>query len=137
MTPTLFVMAVATDPTQLQAPLDLGTDHFVSAESCRGCHPQQAADWDGSRHRASWSNDLFRQGYIDETKPFCVYCHAPTTWQSAEVLANTSWYRSRNPHSGLAPGSVALQPERGTPQRRDDAAPTPRWRCSAVGAPRR
>ena len=111
MTPTLLLVAAAADPTHLRAPLELGTDHFVSAESCRDCHPGQVADWDGSRHRAAWSNDLFRQGYIDETKPFCVYCHAPTTRQSAEVLANTAWYRSRNPRSGLAPGSVTLQPE--------------------------
>jgi len=107
----LLLLALATDPTHLRAPLHVGTEQFVSAESCRDCHADIAADWDGSRHRAAWTNDLFRQGYIEETRPFCVYCHAPTTHQSAEVLANTAWYRSRDPHSGVAPGTVDRKPE--------------------------
>lgn len=100
----------------LAGPLGLGDLHapldtpFVSAESCRDCHASIVEDWHGSRHRASWTNAIFFEGYLDEPEPFCVYCHAPLAEQAAEVLANQRWYLARaSPGSIVA--SVPLQPE--------------------------
>ena len=84
---------------------------FLPAERCATCHEQIVADWSASRHRASWTNQLLFEGYVDETLSFCVYCHAPLAEQTREVLANTDFYRSRDPREGIAPGSVAFSPE--------------------------
>ncbi len=92
----------------LEGPL---AEPFVSAGRCAACHRDVVDDWADSRHRASWTNELFFEGYVDETLPFCVPCHAPLASQSAEVLANTAFYASRDPRSGVAPGSAPLGPE--------------------------
>lgn len=84
---------------------------FLPAERCAPCHAEQVSDWNNSRHRASWTNDLIFEGYVDETLAFCVYCHAPLAEQTAEVLVNTDFYRSRDPREGIAPGLVPLVPE--------------------------
>lgn len=92
----------------LEGPLD---EPFVSAARCAGCHEEVVRDWQASRHRASWDNELLFEGYVDETLPFCVSCHAPLAAQTAEVLANTTFYLSRDPRSGVAPGSAPFRPE--------------------------
>ncbi|MEQ1568311.1 MAG: multiheme c-type cytochrome [Myxococcota bacterium] len=91
----------------LDRPLDVD---WTSAEACRECHPQEVADWSGSRHRAAWTNELLFDGYVQETQPFCVYCHAPLRDQAAEISANTAFYRSRDPSSGLPPAPLLPEP---------------------------
>lgn len=87
---------------RLDGPLDAP---FRSAEDCAGCHPDVAAEWRGSRHAVAWTNDLLFEGYLDETQPFCVWCHAPLPEQAAEIFANDAWYRGR---AGGVPGGPFL-----------------------------
>ncbi|MCB9685470.1 MAG: hypothetical protein H6738_22585 [Alphaproteobacteria bacterium] len=103
MTPALLVLGLGGLDVALDEP-------FRSAAACAGCHPDEVADWERSRHRASWSNELMFEGYVQETRRFCVTCHAPLREQVDEVLANTPFYRSRDPGSGVPPTAMAPEP---------------------------
>ncbi len=45
---------------------------------CLGCHASIAAEWAGSQHRASFSDEAFQRAYAIEPLGFCRGCHAPT-----------------------------------------------------------
>ncbi|MCA9491300.1 MAG: hypothetical protein KC621_15320 [Myxococcales bacterium] len=103
MTPSLLVLGLGGLDVALDEP-------FRSSAACAGCHPDEVADWERSRHRASWTNELMFEGYVQETRRFCVTCHAPLREQVDEVLANTPFYRSRDPGSGVAPTAMFPEP---------------------------
>jgi mono/diheme cytochrome c family protein len=67
--------------------------------SCEPCHEAIYDDWNGSRHRVSWTNDLMIAGFVAEPLPFCVNCHAPLVGQRDEVLANRAFYAALDPRS--------------------------------------
>ncbi len=58
----------------------------VSAETCEACHSEQHAAWSQSRHRASFDNAVFLEGFAVEPHARCVYCHAPSPEQSKALL---------------------------------------------------
>lgn len=89
----------------ITAPLTLRPEAPMQlrSEACGWCHAEQYADWQSSRHRQSWTNDIFQAGYIVEPQDFCVYCHAPLAEQTAEVLNNRAWYRAQHPRSTVDP----------------------------------
>jgi hypothetical protein len=116
------------------APLDLGPG-TPSAEACGECHQAEHDAWAASRHRRSWTNDLMLVGYAAETQDFCVHCHAPDPAQKAEIRANRRFYRSLDPRSGIAPGSVARAPEPHADQGITCAAC--HWRDGEILAPSR
>lgn len=101
-----LLIALAADPLGFHpgtAPLDLhsGEEEAVwsSSEGCADCHPAEAAQWNDSAHRVAWTNDLFQAGFLAETQPFCVFCHAPAQVQAKEVLANLDVYRALSPYA--------------------------------------
>ncbi len=49
----------------------------LSAEDCIDCHAGHGEDWMQSRHRISWSNELFQEDFAAEPLPVCRDCHAP------------------------------------------------------------
>jgi len=58
----------------------------VAAETCEACHSEQHAAWSQSRHRASFDNATFLEGFAAEPHARCVYCHAPSPEQSRALL---------------------------------------------------
>jgi hypothetical protein len=84
-----------------QLPIDPGIDvgpggatpeqlALLDAESCRGCHAAEHAEWAGSRHGAAWTNGIFQREYSAEPRAWCVNCHAPLTVQQAGLAAGDS-----------------------------------------------
>lgn len=63
---------------------------LLDAESCRGCHAAEHAEWAGSRHGAAWTNGIFQREYSAEPRAWCVNCHAPLTVQQAGLAAGDS-----------------------------------------------
>ncbi len=57
----------------------------LSAESCAGCHHQEFHDWSKSRHRVSYTNQNFFEGYVREKQDRCLHCHAPLKEQFQEI----------------------------------------------------
>jgi hypothetical protein len=45
---------------------------------CLGCHASIAAEWAGSQHRSSFTDEAFQRAYAIEPLAFCRGCHAPT-----------------------------------------------------------
>ena len=45
--------------------------------TCVGCHPKEALEWQGSRHRHAFSNEEFSRALSIEPLTFCRDCHAP------------------------------------------------------------
>jgi hypothetical protein len=103
-------LSLGFDWTGGYAPLDLGGTP-PAPESCRSCHEEIYDAWRGSRHRASWTNDLLQVGFAAEPLDFCIHCHAPLPDQKAAIAANRDWYRSMDPRSGIVAGSVEKRPE--------------------------
>ena len=95
------------------APITLreGETLVLQSEQCAWCHREQYAQWSTSRHRMSWTNDIFQAGYIVEPQDFCVYCHAPLAEQTAEVLANKAWYLAQDPRRDPPHPAPVRQPE--------------------------
>jgi hypothetical protein len=81
----------------------LGTDGWVPAADCGGCHPAQHAAWARSRHAAAWTNPVFQAGFAAEPLPFCVHCHAPAARQAAELLPLLPAARPAGPGAMPAP----------------------------------
>ena len=48
-----------------------------SEAECRECHPEVAAQWQRSRHRAAFQNPDFQRSLAREPTDFCRDCHAP------------------------------------------------------------
>ena len=65
---------------------------WASADQCGDCHAETVAQWEASRHRISWTNDIFQAGFLAEPQPFCIQCHAPAEEQLVEVVANLDIY---------------------------------------------
>lgn len=59
---------------------------WIAASSCGGCHPDEHAQWAGSRHAVAWRNALFQEDYAREPLELCVTCHAPLSVQLSAVL---------------------------------------------------
>jgi hypothetical protein len=52
--------------------------------TCVACHPQEAAEWRASRHRAAYSNAAFQEALRIEPTAFCRGCHAPESDPAAD-----------------------------------------------------
>lgn len=94
------------------APVQVGRE--ASAARCIGCHEDQAAAWEHSRHRQAHTNALYQSGLVDEPSAFCVNCHAPLPEQAAEVTANLAAYAALDPIHGVdaaPPGPEPLAAE--------------------------
>ena len=114
-------VAWATDPFGFSTgehPVDLDTTSdepvWTDASECADCHQEAAEQWSASRHSVAWTNDLMQAGFVAEARLFCVYCHAPSTAQVAEVTANMATYRALSPTApphGAAPGALLPEPK--------------------------
>lgn len=49
----------------------------TDAASCATCHAEIAAEWRGSLHASSWTDEVFQAAYAVEPMAFCRNCHAP------------------------------------------------------------
>lgn len=69
------------------APIDdSGTaPKWRTAATCASCHPDQAAEWQHSRHGKAWTNAIFQREYKQQPLDWCVHCHAPLKSQFDEV----------------------------------------------------
>lgn len=65
----------------------------LGAASCGGCHPQQHADWMGSRHRQAMAAGILWQFHVYDQNPAnaCMDCHAPLAEQKALVAIDRDW----------------------------------------------
>ena len=65
-----------------RAPLTVGPaptgTASTAAAACASCHAEIAAEWRGSQHAASWTDEVFQSAYAVEPMSFCRNCHAPT-----------------------------------------------------------
>lgn len=50
---------------------------WANAESCRECHKEVYNNWNGSRHKAAFTNQLYQESHSREPMQWCVNCHAP------------------------------------------------------------
>lgn len=90
----LFLLLVLLAPLAAGADTPWGFANFlapvpmphVPAEECGTCHSEQHAAWSQSRHRASFDNATFLEGFATEPHARCVYCHAPSPEQSKALL---------------------------------------------------
>jgi hypothetical protein len=58
----------------------------LSAETCRGCHPEIAAEWEGSRMAQAWTDPVFVADRAENHELYaCAYCHTPLVEQRPEV----------------------------------------------------
>ncbi|MDX1959690.1 MAG: cytochrome c3 family protein [Leptospiraceae bacterium] len=53
---------------------------------CKSCHKEIYLDWNRSRHRSSWTNTVFQEGYRNETQSICKNCHSPIQELSKEGI---------------------------------------------------
>ena len=56
----------------LEDQLALGTNRYVGAEACAGCHTAEAEDWEHSHHAGAFNRLLQQQKHY---QPDCVTCH--------------------------------------------------------------
>lgn len=52
-------------------------ERWLTAESCRECHAQVYENWQNSRHREAFTNQLYKESHAREPMEWCVNCHAP------------------------------------------------------------
>jgi hypothetical protein len=50
---------------------------WTTAESCRECHSEVYNNWNASRHRVAFTNQLYKESHAREPMQWCVNCHAP------------------------------------------------------------
>lgn len=81
-----------TDPISMPPTPSLALTKVPSADSCRDCHPQQFAEWIGSRHGNAMSDRLFQalvrlrqRVSMGEEDRFCVQCHSVVGSRSGDV----------------------------------------------------
>lgn len=114
----ILIATAAADPfgfTKGTSPVVLdsrvGQSGWTSADECVDCHADIAAQWQQSRHRVAWTNDLMQAGFVAEPQLFCVNCHAPAREQVAEVQSNLSAYAALGPHAPPHVTAAPLKPE--------------------------
>ncbi len=80
------------DPLSMPAKPTVALDDVPSAETCKDCHPNQFAEWTGSRHAQSMTDPVFqglvgvRQGAFHGVQDkFCVQCHTIAGVRSQDV----------------------------------------------------
>lgn len=47
------------------------------AKSCKNCHKEVYQNWFNSRHRVSFTNELYQESHKREPRNWCINCHAP------------------------------------------------------------
>lgn len=52
---------------------------------CGSCHKEIYRDWNSSRHRVSFTNELYQDSHKKEPMDWCVNCHAPFLKLGGEV----------------------------------------------------
>jgi len=57
---------------------------MTSSADCATCHKTVFENWQKSRHRVSFSNELYQESHAREPSPWCVNCHAPLRQIDAE-----------------------------------------------------
>lgn len=48
-----------------------------SAKECENCHKEIYTEWTASRHKVSFTNELYKESHEREPLTWCVNCHAP------------------------------------------------------------
>ncbi|HMV43898.1 MAG TPA: multiheme c-type cytochrome [Leptospiraceae bacterium] len=48
-----------------------------SSKQCQKCHKEIYREWETSRHKVAFTNDLYRESHRREPLVWCVNCHAP------------------------------------------------------------
>ena len=74
---------VVINPVDTSGPQLLDITKYSSAEECRGCHPDQVTDWEGSMHAYSAKDPVMaainlagQLDYINAVDQGCVKCHS-------------------------------------------------------------
>lgn len=76
----------------------------LSVSSCEGCHPREAAQWEGSRHAVAGTNSLFWEAWTRWPNGWCVNCHAPLAQGQLDTLGGLAvpgLFPQPQPPSGL------------------------------------
>jgi hypothetical protein len=112
----------ATSAERAAGGLGFSADSYMASATCGevGCHPTLTKQWEGSAHRFSADNDLFRKVVAllvseagSEIAIFCANCHDPLRVLTSEVA---SAYANGAPPPGDGVGclvchsSIALKP---------------------------
>lgn len=48
-----------------------------SSKECKSCHKEIYAEWEKTRHKVAFTNELYRESHAREPLIWCVNCHAP------------------------------------------------------------
>lgn len=75
----------------------------VQKHECAGCHEREVAEWQGSLHRASFTDRDFQTSFALEPEEFCFKCHAPLAKDRADTAGAALGAACVSCHS-LAPG---------------------------------
>lgn len=54
-----------------------GSERIADSAGCRSCHEQVYDNWAQSRHRVSFTNEIYKESHSREPSAWCVNCHAP------------------------------------------------------------
>ncbi|MDX1957995.1 MAG: ammonia-forming cytochrome c nitrite reductase subunit c552 [Leptospiraceae bacterium] len=66
----------------------LSSSKLLSSKSCKSCHNETHYDWEHSRHKVSWTNPIFQDGFSVEKIITCIDCHSPLKEQVSSILKN-------------------------------------------------
>lgn len=54
-----------------------GIENMKDSASCKTCHQTVYENWNLSRHKVSFTNELYKESHDREPRNWCVNCHAP------------------------------------------------------------
>jgi nitrate/TMAO reductase-like tetraheme cytochrome c subunit len=54
-----------------------GEERVADSAGCRSCHAQTYDNWAASRHRVSFTNEIYQESHSREPSAWCTNCHAP------------------------------------------------------------
>ncbi len=81
------------DPLSMPAQATVNLADVPSVETCKACHPRQAADWAGSRHAYAVRDPVFQAlvgarhaAFAGQQDKFCVQCHTIAGVRSLAVV---------------------------------------------------
>ncbi len=60
----------------------------LNSKTCKSCHANEHEDWSLSRHKVSWTNPIFGEGFAVEKLITCIHCHAPLKEQAKQIYPN-------------------------------------------------
>jgi hypothetical protein len=84
--------------------------------ACIECHPDEAAQWQGSPHQTSYLESTFQAAIDREPRAYCRGCHAPLSNGGAEVSAVAARIGVGCTSCHVRDGSILASPGTGEPE---------------------